>query len=288
MSLSKQLYLLISFIFIMIFTGNFIINVKNTKEYLEIESQTRVQDTATSLGMTLKPLLKDKKDPEIESIIKAIANSGFYKEIRLDDAYFTVNETDLIMNSTNLDEGEWFLSLVNIDKKFGEIALITSDNEMSKELSLLEHEEIVDEEEEIKEKEYYYKPASKYKNGGLITFDFIATSNKKEIKSQATLNITKNIVQVSRAEKFDYVPEWFINMISFNMQGETSEISNGWKTTAVIYVSANAGDAYAKLYEQVKSALIYSAIAFVISMSLLFVFVQYLLKPLPIAKTLYF
>ena len=51
--------------------------------------------------------------------------------------------------------------------------------------------------------------------------------------------------------------------------------------TAIIYVSANAGEAYAKLYEQVKSAIIYAIIAFLISMAVLFVFVQYLpLKPL--------
>ena len=85
MSLSKQLYIIISFIFFMIFAGNFIISVKNTKEYLEIESVTKAQDTATSLGMTLKSFMDDKKDPEIVSIINAIANRGFYKEIRLED-----------------------------------------------------------------------------------------------------------------------------------------------------------------------------------------------------------
>ena len=92
--------------------------------------------------------------------------------------------------------------------------------------------------------------------------------------------ITKTIVQVLRDEKFDYIPSWFVNIISFNLAGKSSEISNGWKTTAVMYISANAGDAYAKLYEQVKSALIYSTIAFVIAIVLLFIFVQYLLKPL--------
>ena len=76
MSLSKQLYIIISIIFFMIFTGNFIISVKNTKEYLETESITKAQDTATSLGMSLKNLLKDKSNPEIESIINAIANRG--------------------------------------------------------------------------------------------------------------------------------------------------------------------------------------------------------------------
>ena len=59
-----------------------------------------------------------------------------------------------------------------------------------------------------------------------------------------------------------------------------SEISDGWNTTAIIYVSANAGEAYAKLYEQVKSGVIYAIVAFIIAMAILFVFVQFILKPL--------
>ena len=96
MSLSKQLYIIISVIFFMIFAGNFIISVKNTKEYLESESITKAQDTATSLGMSLKNLLKDKTNPEIQSVINAISNSGFYKEIRLEDALFTIKQSELI------------------------------------------------------------------------------------------------------------------------------------------------------------------------------------------------
>ena len=110
MSLSKQLYIIISIIFFMIFTGNFIISVNNTKEYLETESVTKAQDTATLLGMSLKSLLKDKNDPEIESTINAIANRGFYKEIRLENSYFSIKDSDLIKNSIdlwlkNLEEG---------------------------------------------------------------------------------------------------------------------------------------------------------------------------------------
>ena len=46
MSLSKQLYIIISIIFILIFTGNFIISVKNNKEYSTI---TFLYDSAQSI-----------------------------------------------------------------------------------------------------------------------------------------------------------------------------------------------------------------------------------------------
>ena len=105
MSLSKQLYLIISFIFFMIFTGNFIISVKNTKKYLETESISKAQDAATTLGFNLKTLINDKNNPEIESTINAVSNSGFYKEIRLEDALFSIKESDLIKASKDIDGG---------------------------------------------------------------------------------------------------------------------------------------------------------------------------------------
>ena len=121
MSLSKQLYIIISIIFFMIFTGNFIISVNNTKEYLETESVTKAQDTATLLGMSLKSLLKDKNDPEIESTINAIANRGFYKEIRLENSYFSIKDSDLIKNSIDLQADKWEISNVKVDDKIGKI-----------------------------------------------------------------------------------------------------------------------------------------------------------------------
>ena len=81
MSLSKQLYLIISMIFLLIFTGNFIISVKIQKSIWKQSRLQKAQDMATSLGMSLKSLLKDKTNPEIESIINAIGNSGFIKRL---------------------------------------------------------------------------------------------------------------------------------------------------------------------------------------------------------------
>ncbi len=97
----------------------FLISVKNTKEYLEIESSTKAQDTATSLGLSLRPLIKDKEDPEIESIIKAISNSGFYKEVRLEDANFTISQKELIGASTELDDSSWQITKIEVDPKYG-------------------------------------------------------------------------------------------------------------------------------------------------------------------------
>ena len=138
MSLSKQLYLIISMIFLLIFTGNFIISVKNTKEYLETETITKAQDTATSLGMSLKSLLKDKTNPEIESIINAIGNSGFYKEIRLEDSLYTIKESDIISSIKDLEISTWKIKSIKIDEAIGKIQVLNSNDDFTKELLSLE------------------------------------------------------------------------------------------------------------------------------------------------------
>lgn len=279
MSLSKQLYLIISLIFLMIFTGNFIISIKNTKEYLQTESSTKAQDTATSLGMSLKSLMNNKKDSEIESIIKAISNRGFYKEIRLEDIEFSFTNMYLIENSHDLDNSiPWEISDITVDKKYGTIELKNDDEELDNALSALENEEI--EIDNAEEQSYKFIPSEAYKNGGLISFNFIATYKNEQFKRTASLELSKVLVREMREVKFDYIPQWFINALPLQMDEKSSEINSGWNATAVIYVSANPGDAYAKLYEQAKSAVVYAVIAFVISILLLVIFLKFILKPL--------
>ncbi|RXJ87209.1 EAL domain-containing protein [Arcobacter sp. CECT 8985] len=279
MSLSKQLYIIIAFIFLIIFTGNFVISVQNTKEYLETEASTKAQDTATSLGMSLKGLMKNKNDAEIQSIINAIANRGFYKEIRLENAVFTISKKELIKNSQDKSlNNTWKLSNVKVDSKFGDIESKNDDLELMQQLDALESNNSSI--QESKEPSNYKFTPNEKVNSKNIKISFTATKNKKTVNTFANIKLNKTIVKVTRPERFDYIPQWFINAIPIHLKEMKSEISDGWKTTAIIYVSANAGDAYAKLYEQAKNGIIYSLIAFIISMILLFIFVQYLLKPL--------
>ncbi|WP_419770361.1 MAG: EAL domain-containing protein [Candidatus Marinarcus sp.] len=281
MSLSKQLYIIISFIFLMIFTGNFIISVKNTKEYLEVESTTKAQDTATSLGMTLKAYIKDKKDPEIESIIKAIANRGFYKELRLEDIDFSFTSSE-ILNTYNKLNASWEITDVSIDKKYGTIQKEGSDSAFFDELAQMDSETNINsiEADEPMKKVFKFIPNEAYKMGGILPVQFVATNQGKTVKASVDMNFDKVLVRQTREVKFDYVPQWFINLIPMHLEETSSEISDGWNKAAIIYVSANPGDAYAKLYEQAKGAILYALIAFLISMALLVVFLRYILQPL--------
>lgn len=278
MSLSKQLYIIISFIFFIIFAGNFIITVNNTKEYLQVESTTKAQDTATSLGMGLKSLMSDKSNPEIQSIISAIANRGFYKEIRLEDVSSTFDDNDLIINSDLPDDENWIISEVKVDTKLGVIKSNKEEDDLFNELALLENQDI--HETTPKKILYTFKPSENFEDGRILEINFIASNETETINATAQIKISKVIARVSRAERFDYIPQWFVDFIPLKMTELKSEISDGWNTTAILYVSANAGDAYAKLYEQAKGAIIYAAVAFTFSILLLLVFLRFILKPL--------
>jgi len=87
MSLLKQLFILIAIIFLVIFTVNFITSVNNTRSYLEIEAEIHAQDTATSLGLSLSPhMTTGENDPLFLTMINAIFDRGYYRQIRLENA----------------------------------------------------------------------------------------------------------------------------------------------------------------------------------------------------------
>ncbi|WP_186343019.1 bifunctional diguanylate cyclase/phosphodiesterase [Allochromatium palmeri] len=85
MSLSKQLLILISVLFLLIFGGNFAVSLDKIRGYLQVESRIHAQDTATSLGLSLSPYMTNPRDPILATMIQAIYDMGYYKEIRLTD-----------------------------------------------------------------------------------------------------------------------------------------------------------------------------------------------------------
>ncbi len=282
MTLSKQLYLIISFIFFMIFAGNFVISVNNFKNYLEIESTTKSQDTATSLGMILKPMINDTKDPEVTSTIRAIANRGFYKELRLEDIAFNFTVEDLLVGNSMIDES-YTIKNVTVTKQDGEIVTSDEENELESELLALQGE---DDELLKQETIYSFIPSKAFPNNKKLNITFIASKENKDLSLSSSIDINKVIVKVTREEKFDDIPQWFIDILPMTMTETKSEISNGWKIKAIIYVSANAGDAYAQLYAQAISAIYYAIVSFFISFIILIIFLRFILQPLKEIETL--
>jgi len=113
MSLSKQLLILISVLFLLIFSVNLALSINNTKSYLENESLNHAQDTATSLGLSISPYMKTPNDPTIEAMIKAIFDMGYFQEIRLTDS--SGKELMALSNQKPVENiPDWFISLLQI------------------------------------------------------------------------------------------------------------------------------------------------------------------------------
>jgi EAL domain-containing protein (putative c-di-GMP-specific phosphodiesterase class I)/HAMP domain-containing protein len=108
MSLSKQLLILLSALFLMIFSVNFGLSVNNIKAYMEGEAQNHAQDTATSLGLSLSPYMINSSDPIIKTMASAIFDMGYYREIRLEDAN---NHEFIRLTNDKAVEGvpDWFI-----------------------------------------------------------------------------------------------------------------------------------------------------------------------------------
>jgi len=274
MSLSKQLNFIVSFLFMVIFLGNSVITIQNTKEYLKSESITKAQDTATSIGMILKSIISNKKDPEIKLTITAIADSGFYESIRLEDKFYTFTNKELL-NTANLDIKNTIISDVKIDNKYGEL-VTNDDDELLEELNVLENLNDSIDNKIIKDDTYTFIPSKNFKDNDILNIIFKA--NNKIINSN--IKLSKILVNTTKPVKFDNVPSWFINFIDLKLDEQKSEINDAWKITAVIYVKANAGIAYSKLYEQFKQIVIYNILAFLGSLLLLYLFLKLILKPL--------
>lgn len=287
MSFSKQLYVTLTLLYFTIFAGYFVVEIKNTKERLEVESATKVGDAISILTMSLKDILKDKNDPKIKYIISSVINEDFYKEIRLEDASFFIKDSDLVKKSKDLTEDKWQIINLDVDENIGRVELFSSVSGMEFELNIMEESLTKENIQHYKkpnvepENIYVFTPNEKYKNSGDITFTFTAQNiNDKKINSTVALPMNKTIVKISKDTKSNLVPDWFTNAIPLEFEEKSSVISADWRTKAIVYVSADSNTVYTKLYEQAKNIALYGSMIFVIFILVLIVFMEFILKPL--------
>lgn len=111
MSLSKQLMTLISAMFLGIYAVNIVLSISTIRDYLEVESETHAQDTATSLGLSLSPYILDKDDTILETMVNTIFDRGYFLEIVLTDM-----DDEVLVRKTNpktfAEVPDWFVKLL--------------------------------------------------------------------------------------------------------------------------------------------------------------------------------
>jgi len=111
MSLSKQLYFGLTFVLTLVFFSSLWINVDNTRNYINSQLASHAQDTATSLGLSIKPFIGSSDDlPMVDGMISAIFDSGYYQKMTLKS-----NEGKVLLEKHNPmvfdDVPAWFVRL---------------------------------------------------------------------------------------------------------------------------------------------------------------------------------
>ncbi len=114
MNLSRLLIVLISVLFIAIATGSFFSSVTNTRNYLRLQQKTHAEDTATSLGLAITPLIATGDEAMLNSMVDVVFDRGYYATIKL---VSMEGETILERSNTLSLSGVpgWFTHLLPLD-----------------------------------------------------------------------------------------------------------------------------------------------------------------------------
>jgi len=83
MTLYKQIVFVIVLLSVLILAGTIVINVHNTRDYLQTQLESHAQDTATSLGLSLSPQMANNDIATMISMVDAIFDRGDYENITL-------------------------------------------------------------------------------------------------------------------------------------------------------------------------------------------------------------
>lgn len=118
MSLSRQLIIIITLLFIVLFIGTLAVSTHNTRGYLAHQLESHAQDTASSLGLSLTPHMANNDLPTMTSMVDAIFDRGYYRDIRI----IAIDGTPIIervLNVTVKDVPAWFVDMLPLETPEG-------------------------------------------------------------------------------------------------------------------------------------------------------------------------
>lgn len=118
MTLSRQLIIIISLVFAILFVGTLALSINNMRDYLSQQLESHAQDTASSLGLSLTPHLTNNDLPLMNSMVDAIFDRGYYRDIRVID----IDGTPIIERKGQVkieNVPDWFIDSIPLDTPQG-------------------------------------------------------------------------------------------------------------------------------------------------------------------------
>jgi len=111
-TLYRQLATSIVILFAVGFIGTVMTSTSNLRSFLETQLETHAQDTATSLGLSLSPQMRQRDFPVINLMIDAIFDRGHFQSIQLID----IDGNTLVERTRDNHKDpvpDWFIRLVS-------------------------------------------------------------------------------------------------------------------------------------------------------------------------------
>ena len=114
MSLKKQISILLATVLCLAYAGTLYISIKSTQEYLNNQLAVHAQDTATSLGLSLAPVIRQQDLAQANSMIDVIFDHGYYKHISL-NAWQGKFRVERNLDVWTAKSPGWFIQLLKLD-----------------------------------------------------------------------------------------------------------------------------------------------------------------------------
>ncbi len=111
MTLYRQLIIFTVVLFLLLFTGTWYAKLANTRSFLTEQLESHVQDTATSLALSVSPHVAQKDLTTVEGMINALFDRGYYQRITYTDPRGEVL-IDRTLPVKVEDVPQWFVKLV--------------------------------------------------------------------------------------------------------------------------------------------------------------------------------
>ncbi|OGQ94759.1 MAG: diguanylate cyclase [Deltaproteobacteria bacterium RIFOXYD12_FULL_57_12] len=111
MTLYRQLIVFTLVLFLLLFTGTWVAKLESTRSFLMNQLESHAQDTATSLGLSISQHMAEGDMVAVESMINAVFDRGYYREVRLTDVQEKVL-IDRTLDVTIENIPQWFVRLI--------------------------------------------------------------------------------------------------------------------------------------------------------------------------------
>ncbi|WKE65123.1 LapD/MoxY N-terminal periplasmic domain-containing protein [Gallaecimonas kandeliae] len=110
MTLQRQILWFLSLSFLLVLLVVFVVEFNTSRDALDRQMETDVQNASTALGLTLSPFLEKEDRGAIDTVLQSIFDAGFYREIRLD--WYAKGEVIAKNNSPHIYQvPNWFVKL---------------------------------------------------------------------------------------------------------------------------------------------------------------------------------